>query len=75
MKRLILLAKFIWKLGIRDVLKTLIFNFKYFPLNQAIHLPVHLSHKVEIRNMKRGKIILEDVGGGCFWNIKNRFYR
>lgn len=66
MKRLILLAKFIWRCGIRDVFKTIVFNLKYFPFNQAIHLPVHISHKVEIRNMKRGRIVLENVWGGVF---------
>lgn len=63
MNRIITMFK---KVGIRDVLKTLIFNFRYFPIHLAIRLPVLLSHRVEVRNMARNRIMLDEVGGGIF---------
>lgn len=49
--------------GIVGFYKTIIFNFKYFPLKQAYHLPVLMSGKVRI-NMKGGGIIVERASRG-----------
>lgn len=51
-------------IGLRGCVKTIIFNFKYFPFRDAIHLPVLMSGNVSVGYMKKGAIILS--GGGKF---------
>lgn len=41
---------------IGDIIKTLCFNFRYFPFSIAKRLPVFIRHNVEVRYMKRGNI-------------------
>ena len=41
---------------ITDIIKTLFFNFHYFPFSIAKHLPVFIRHNVEVKYMKRGNI-------------------
>lgn len=43
---------------IRAIPKTLYFNFKYLPFSQAIRLPVLVSHRVWLMDMK-GKVTLK----------------
>lgn len=40
-----------------NIIKTLYFNFHYFPLKTALHLPVFIYRKVEL-SMTKGEIVL-----------------
>lgn len=51
------------RLGLLGLLKTIIFNFTYFPISTAIKLPVFLANNVKVRNCKRGSIIFVNGGG------------
>lgn len=50
-------------IGFTGIVKTIIFNFRYLPFKQAIHIPVVLSSKVKVMNMARNRIVLDDLGG------------
>ena len=52
--------------GIGGTFKTIMFNFRYFPLYLAWKLPVTMTSKVKVRNMHRGGIVLKNCGG---WGI------
>jgi len=45
---------FLLKTDLLGLCKTVWFNLKYLPFNQAIHLPVFISSKVIVRNCYRG---------------------
>lgn len=47
-----------YKLFISGLPKTLLFNFHYFPIRNAIKLPVLLTHKVRLKKLK-GRVILQ----------------
>lgn len=61
---------------------TLLFNFKYFPIRQAIHFPIWVSRRVRIRKLGGNVIINGDVrfgmirigldGVGIFDNKRSR---
>jgi acetyltransferase-like isoleucine patch superfamily enzyme len=50
-----------------DLIKTIYFNLRYFPLHEAICLPVFIKWNVEIRNMRRGNIVFAD--GARFFTL------
>lgn len=54
------------KIGIIGLFKTVCFNFRYLPFKQAVFMPVILTSKVSVRSMGRGRIVLDDLGGGKF---------
>lgn len=45
-------------LGIRSIPKTLLFNFRYFPIKDAIKIPIIVSHRVAIQKFG-GKVIID----------------
>lgn len=50
---------------IGNLYKTLLFNFKFIPIKQAIRLPVIVSRKVVIDKRSKGKVIIpESLGWG-----------
>ncbi len=57
-------------IGIRGVVKSIWFNFRYVPIPLALKIPVILSSNVEIRNCHRGGIIFK---GGENWLFVNWF--
>ena len=61
------------KIGILGLFKTVYFNFRYLPIKQAVFMPVILSSKVSVRNMGRGRLVLDGLGGGIFWRFENWF--
>ncbi len=52
--------KAVISIGFCNCFRTIIFNFKYLPYNQALHLPIIISGKLEVRHLKKGQIIIED---------------
>lgn len=50
-------------IGITGIFKTIVFNYRYLPFNQAIHIPVVLSSKVKVVNMGQGRLVLDNLGG------------
>ena len=60
-------------IGFMGIIKTLAFNFRYLPFKQAIHIPVVLSSKVKVVNMGRGRLVLDDLGGGKFSTLRIGF--
>ena len=65
----ILLMKVVKYNGIRGTLKSIIFNLKYFPLRQALKLPVIMTSRVKVRNMRRNGIVLKNCGGGGIFGM------
>lgn len=55
--------------GIGGTFKTIMFNFRYFPLYLAWKLPVTMTSKVKVRNMHRGGIVLKNCGGGAYFAL------
>ena len=51
------------KIGIVGICKTIIFNFRYMPFSQAVHIPVLISSKVKVVKMGRNRIVLDGLGG------------
>ena len=41
--------------------KTIFFNFKCLPINQAIHLPIFVAYNVKLLNLKKNVISIETV--------------
>lgn len=65
------LLKNLAKLGIIGIIKTNIFNFRYMPLSQAFHLPILLSSKVKVVNMRRnGNNRTEPIKENINWDRK-----
>ena len=64
------LLKAFFTIGITGIFKTIVFNFRYLPFQQAIHIPVVLSSKVKVVNMGRGRLILDNLGGGNYSNLR-----
>ena len=60
------IIKGLGKIGLWGIIKTLWFNFRFIPFKEAIFLPVLLSSKVEVQNMRRGRIVLDGLGGSKF---------
>lgn len=56
------LVRYLFTMG---YLKTIVFNLRYFPFTQAIHMPVLLARKVKIKNCRRGAIKIQNVCFGC----------
>lgn len=65
------IIKGLGKIGLWGIIKTLWFNFRFIPFKEAIFLPVLLSSKVEVQNMRRGRIVLDGLGGGQIWHSEN----
>lgn len=49
------------RLGFIGIIKTVIFNFRFMPIRQAIHLPILLSSKVKVVNMRRNRILIDST--------------
>lgn len=56
-KQINYLIKFIKGFSFRSIPKTILFNFKYFGLKDAIKFPVHVYHRVELKNTE-GEIVI-----------------
>ena len=41
--------------------KTIFFNFRCLPINQAIHLPIFVAYNVKLLNLKKNVISIETV--------------
>ena len=48
---------------IRDIAKTIYFNFKIFPVSVALKLPVRIKYNVKLGKLKRGSIIINSCIG------------
>jgi acetyltransferase-like isoleucine patch superfamily enzyme len=51
-------------LNILGLPKTILFNFRYFPLRHAIRLPVFVSHRVWLMDLS-GKVKISDIQTGA----------
>lgn len=65
-KRVKSLVRVIKDYGLYGILRIIVFNLRYFPFRQAVHLPVLFTSKVKVRNMHRGGIVLRNCVGGGF---------
>lgn len=50
------------KIGVLGIIKSLVFNLRFFTIREAIHMPVLMPSNVVIKGMKRGKIVLSGEG-------------
>lgn len=50
------------KLGIAGIIRTLWFNFRYFPIKTAIKIPVIVFQKIETFSLRKGNIVIENPG-------------
>lgn len=69
-----------WKL-ILDLPKTLLFNFYYLPVKDAIKLPFHVDYRTKIQSLgKRDSVVLRDpnkkirIGGKGSFALGGRTY-
>lgn len=55
-----------------NIFRSVLFNLKMFPINTAVKMPILLGYHVDIRNIRRGNIILTKVKmGGVRIGINN----
>lgn len=47
-----------------DIIKTVYFNFRVFPLKTALMFPVLLAHRVQLKGCRRGTVELKTVKTG-----------
>lgn len=58
-----LIIKGLSRLGIGGCLKTVVFNFTYFPIRTAVRFPVFLAGNVKVKNCNRDSIKFDKRGG------------
>lgn len=57
-----LIIKGLSRLGIGGCLKTVVFNFTYFPIRTAVRFPVFLAGNVKVKNCNRDSIKFDKLG-------------
>lgn len=54
----------IYEYGISSILKSIYFNFRYLPFNQAIKIPILIGNALKINRMYRGGVFASPIHAG-----------